>query len=37
MYTMQCNIRIMAEEAQVGIAETRWNMGSADWMTPLTQ
>lgn len=37
MYAMQCDIRIMAEEARVGIAETRWNMGGAGWMAPLTR
>ncbi|MXX81566.1 MAG: enoyl-CoA hydratase/isomerase family protein [Chloroflexi bacterium] len=37
MYAMQCDIRIMSEEAKVGIAETRWNMGGAGWMTPLTR
>ena len=36
-YAMQCDIRIMAEEARVGIAETRWNMGGAGWMIPLTR
>lgn len=34
---MQCDIRIIAEEAKVGIAETRWNMGGAGWMAPLTR
>ncbi len=37
MYAMQCDIRIMAEEARVGIAEVRWNMGGAGWMIPLTR
>ncbi len=37
MYAMQCDIRIMSEEARIGIAETRWNMGGAGWMTPLTR
>ena len=37
MYAMQCDIRIMSEEAKVGIAEARWNMGGAGWMTPLTR
>ncbi len=37
MYAMQCDIRIMSEEARVGIAEARWNMGGAGWMTPLTR
>ena len=34
---MQCDIRIMAEHARVGIAEARWNMGGAGWMAPLTR
>ncbi len=34
---MQCDIRIMAEDARVGIAEVRWNMGGAGWMVPLTR
>jgi enoyl-CoA hydratase/carnithine racemase len=34
---MQCDIRIMAEHALVGIAEARWNMGGAGWMAPLTR
>ena len=34
---MQCDIRIMAEGARVGIAEVRWNMGGAGWMAPLTR
>ncbi len=37
MYAMQCDIRIMSEEARVGIAEARWNMGGAGWMAPLTR
>ncbi|MBM3140721.1 MAG: enoyl-CoA hydratase [Chloroflexi bacterium] len=37
MYAMQCDIRIMAEEARVGIAEARWNMGGAGWMIPLSR
>ena len=37
MYAMQCDIRIMSEEARVGIAEARWNMGGAGWMVPLTR
>jgi enoyl-CoA hydratase/carnithine racemase len=37
MYAMQCDIRLMAEEARVGIAEVRWNMGGAGWMAPLTR
>ena len=37
MYAMQCDIRIMSEEARVGIAEARWNMGGAGWMIPVTR
>jgi enoyl-CoA hydratase/carnithine racemase len=37
MLAMQCDIRIMAEDARVGIAEVRWNMGGAGWMVPLTR
>ena len=37
MYAMQCDIRIMADHARVGIAEVRWNMGGAGWMIPLTR
>ena len=37
MYAMQCDIRVMSEEAKVGIAEARWNMGGAGWMIPLTR
>lgn len=37
MFAMQCDIRIMSEEAKVGIAEARWNMGGAGWMVPLTR
>ncbi|PCJ17004.1 MAG: hypothetical protein COB04_09760, partial [Gammaproteobacteria bacterium] len=37
MMAMQCDIRIMAEHATVGIAETRWNMPGAMWMAPLTR
>jgi enoyl-CoA hydratase/carnithine racemase len=35
MLAMQCDIRIMAEHARVGIAEARWNMPGASWMAPL--
>ena len=35
MFAMQCDIRIMAESARVGIAEVRWNMGGAGWMIPV--
>ncbi len=35
MLAMQCDIRLMAEHARVGIAETRWNMPGAAWMAPL--
>ena len=37
MFAMQCDIRIIAEHARVGIAETRWNMGGAGWMAPVTR
>ena len=37
MYAMQCDIRILAEHARVGIAEVRWNMGGAGWMIPVTR
>jgi enoyl-CoA hydratase/carnithine racemase len=37
MMAMQCDIRVLAEHARVGIAETRWNMGGAGWMAPLTR
>ena len=37
MYAMQCDIRVMADHARVGIAEVRWNMGGAGWMIPLTR
>jgi enoyl-CoA hydratase/carnithine racemase len=37
MYAMQCDIRIMAEHARVGIGEARWNMPGAYWMIPLTR
>lgn len=37
MIAMQCDIRIIAEHARVGIAETRWNMGGAGWMAPITR
>ncbi len=35
MLAMQCDIRLMAESARVGIAEVRWNMPGAAWMAPL--
>ncbi|MBL4584965.1 MAG: enoyl-CoA hydratase/isomerase family protein [Pseudomonadales bacterium] len=35
MLAMNCDIRIMAENAKVGIGETRWNMPGAMWMAPL--
>ena len=34
---MQCDIRIMADTAKVGVAEVRWNMGGAGWMAPITR
>ncbi|MBV1878274.1 MAG: enoyl-CoA hydratase/isomerase family protein [Pseudomonadales bacterium] len=37
MVAMQCDIRIIADHAKVGIAETRWNMPGAAWMAPLTR
>lgn len=37
MLAMQCDIRIMAEHARIGIAEVRWNMPGAAWMAPLTR
>ena len=32
----QCDIRIAAEHAELGVAEVRWNMG-AHWLSPLTR
>ena len=37
MIAMQCDIRVVAEEARVGIGEVRWNMGGAGWMVPVTR
>ena len=37
MLAMQCDIRIIAEHAKVGIAEVRWNMAGGGWMAPLTR
>ncbi len=37
MFSMQCDIRIAAEHARIGIAEVRWNMGGAGWMAPVTR
>jgi enoyl-CoA hydratase/carnithine racemase len=37
MYAMQCDIRVMAEHARVGIGEARWNMSGANWMIPVTR
>jgi enoyl-CoA hydratase len=37
MLAMQCDIRLMADSAKVGIAEVRWNMGGAGWMAPLVR
>jgi enoyl-CoA hydratase/carnithine racemase len=37
MMAMQCDIRIMAQEAKAGISEVKWNMGGGGWMTPLTR
>jgi len=36
MLAMQCDIRIIAEHAKVGVSEVRWNLGSA-WMMPITR
>lgn len=36
MLAMQCDIRIMAEHARIGVSEVRWNLGSA-WMMPITR
>jgi len=32
----ECDIRIAAEHAELGVAEVRWNMG-AGWLHPLTR
>jgi enoyl-CoA hydratase/carnithine racemase len=37
MMAMQCDIRIMADHAKIGIAEVRWNMSGGGWMAPLTR
>ena len=37
MIAMNCDIRIIADHAKVGIGETRWNMPGALWMAPLTR
>jgi enoyl-CoA hydratase/carnithine racemase len=37
MMAMQCDIRIMADHAKVGISEARWNVPGASWMAPLTR
>jgi len=36
-FAMQCDIRVMANTARVGISETRWNMTAAHWAIPLTR
>lgn len=36
-FAMQCDIRVMADTAKVGISETRWNMTAAHWAIPLTR
>lgn len=36
MLAMQCDIRILAEHARVGVSEVRWNLGSG-WMAPITR
>jgi enoyl-CoA hydratase/carnithine racemase len=37
MMAMQCDIRIMADHAKVGISEARWNIAGGSWMAPLTR
>jgi len=37
MYAMQCDIRVMAEHARIGIGEARWNMAGSGWMIPVTR
>ena len=37
MMAMQCDIRVVADHARIGIAEVRWNMGGAGWMAPITR
>jgi enoyl-CoA hydratase/carnithine racemase len=37
MIAMNCDIRIIADHAKVGIGETRWNMPGALWMAPLSR
>ena len=37
MMAMQCDIRVVADHARIGIAEVRWNMGGAGWMVPVTR
>jgi len=37
LLAMQCDIRIVAETARIGIAEVRWNMPGAGWMVPVTR
>ena len=36
MLAQQCDIRIAAEHAELGIAEVRWNQG-AGWVAPLSR
>jgi len=36
MMAQDCDIRLAAEHAEVGVAELRWNMG-AGWLHPLTR
>jgi len=36
MLAQECDIRIAAEHAELGVAEVRWNMG-AGWLHPLTR
>jgi enoyl-CoA hydratase/carnithine racemase len=37
MMAMQCDIRLMADHAKVGISEARWNIAGGSWMAPLTR
>jgi enoyl-CoA hydratase/carnithine racemase len=37
MLAMQCDIRIAAESARIGIAEARWNRKGGGWMAPVTR
>jgi enoyl-CoA hydratase/carnithine racemase len=37
MMAIQCDIRIAADHARFGVAETRWNMSGSSWITHLTR